>query len=59
MLSGGVRIKWGDHLEKELEIEPGDMLYVPPRGDPRGGERLGSPSPPSTSSPATRRTRTR
>ena len=31
MLSGGIRIKWGDHLEKELEIEPGDMLYVPPR----------------------------
>jgi uncharacterized RmlC-like cupin family protein len=31
MLTGGVRIKWGDHLEKELEIEPGDMLYVPPR----------------------------
>jgi uncharacterized RmlC-like cupin family protein len=31
MLSGGIRIKWGDHLEKEIEIEPGDMLYVPPR----------------------------
>ncbi len=31
MLSGGIRIRWGDHLEKELEIEPGDMLYVPPR----------------------------
>jgi uncharacterized RmlC-like cupin family protein len=31
MLTGGIRIKWGDHLEKELEIEPGDMLYVPPR----------------------------
>jgi uncharacterized RmlC-like cupin family protein len=31
MLSGGIRIKWGDHLEKELEVEPGDMLYVPPR----------------------------
>jgi uncharacterized RmlC-like cupin family protein len=31
MLSGSVRIKWGDHLEKELAVEPGDMLYVPPR----------------------------
>jgi uncharacterized RmlC-like cupin family protein len=31
MLSGGIRIKRGDHLEKELEITPGDMLYVPPR----------------------------
>jgi uncharacterized RmlC-like cupin family protein len=31
MLSGSVRIKWGDHLEKALEVEPGDMLYVPPR----------------------------
>ncbi|HEY3728549.1 MAG TPA: cupin domain-containing protein [Solirubrobacteraceae bacterium] len=31
MLSGGLRVKWGDHLERELEIEPGDMVYVPPR----------------------------
>jgi uncharacterized RmlC-like cupin family protein len=31
MLSGSVRIRWGDHLEKELDVEPGDMLYVPPR----------------------------
>jgi uncharacterized RmlC-like cupin family protein len=31
MLNGSVRIRWGDHLEKELEVEPGDMLYVPPR----------------------------
>ena len=31
MLSGGVRILWGDHLEQSLELEPGDMLYVPPR----------------------------
>ena len=31
MLSGGVRILWGDHLEEQLEVDPGDMLYVPPR----------------------------
>src|SRR6202000_2704705 len=31
MLSGGVRILWGDHLEQALEVAPGDMLYVPPR----------------------------
>ncbi len=31
MLSGGLRVRWGDHLEKELELEPGDMVYVPPR----------------------------
>jgi uncharacterized RmlC-like cupin family protein len=31
MLSGGMLIKWGDRLEKQLELTPGDMLYVPPR----------------------------
>jgi uncharacterized RmlC-like cupin family protein len=31
MLTGSVRIRWGDHLEQSLEVEPGDMLYVPPR----------------------------
>ena len=31
MLSGSVRIQWGDHLEEEIVVEPGDMLYVPPR----------------------------
>ena len=31
MLSGSVRIQWGDRLEEELTVEPGDMLYVPPR----------------------------
>ena len=31
MLSGGLRVRWGDHLEKEIELEPGDMVYVPPR----------------------------
>jgi uncharacterized RmlC-like cupin family protein len=31
MLRGELRVRWGDHLEKELELEPGDMVYVPPR----------------------------
>jgi uncharacterized RmlC-like cupin family protein len=31
MVSGSMRIRYGDHLEQELIVEPGDMLYVPPR----------------------------
>ena len=31
MLSGSIEIQWGDHLEERLVVEPGDMLYVPPR----------------------------
>ncbi len=31
MLSGRLRVKWGDRLQEELELEPGDMVYVPPR----------------------------
>ncbi len=31
MLSGTLTVKWGDHLEQELTLEPGDMVYVPPR----------------------------
>ncbi|HWF33812.1 MAG TPA: cupin domain-containing protein [Solirubrobacteraceae bacterium] len=31
MLSGHLRVKWGDHLEQELMLEPGDLVYVPPR----------------------------
>ena len=31
MLSGSLRVKWGDHLEQELTLEPGDLVYVPPR----------------------------
>ena len=31
MLSGGIRIVWGDRLEQSIELEAGDMLYVPPR----------------------------
>jgi uncharacterized RmlC-like cupin family protein len=31
MLSGSIEIRWGDRLEDKLTVEPGDMLYVPPR----------------------------
>ena len=31
MLSGSMRIRWGDRLEQELVLEPGDLVYVPPR----------------------------
>ncbi len=31
MLSGDLRVKWGDRLEQELVLEPGDLVYVPPR----------------------------
>jgi uncharacterized RmlC-like cupin family protein len=31
MLSGNLRVKWGDRLEQELALEPGDLVYVPPR----------------------------
>ena len=31
MLTGSIEIRWGDHLEERLVVEPGDMLYVPPR----------------------------
>src|SRR6478735_8083891 len=31
MLSGRIAIHWGEHLEQTLEVEPGDLLYVPPR----------------------------
>ena len=53
MLSGRLKVKWGDHLEDEFEIGPGDLVYVPPRethilenpseergGRVRGGARL-------------------
>ena len=29
--SGAMRVKWGDHLERELMLEPRDLVYVPPR----------------------------
>jgi uncharacterized RmlC-like cupin family protein len=31
MIAGALRVKWGDHLEQELLLEPGDLIYVPPR----------------------------
>jgi uncharacterized RmlC-like cupin family protein len=31
MLPGQMIVRWGDHLEQELTLHPGDMLYVPPR----------------------------
>jgi uncharacterized RmlC-like cupin family protein len=31
MLSGSLLVKWGDHLEHEVVLEPGDLVYVPPR----------------------------
>ena len=30
MLSGSMKISWGDNLEQEVVLEPGDLLYVPP-----------------------------
>jgi uncharacterized RmlC-like cupin family protein len=30
MLSGGMRIRWGERLEHEVVLQAGDMLYVPP-----------------------------
>ena len=53
MLSGRLRVKWGDHLEQELLLEPGDLVYVPPR-ETHVLENVRTPSPPSTSSRATR-----
>jgi uncharacterized RmlC-like cupin family protein len=40
MLSGRIAIRWGQNLEDRLEVEPGDLLYVPPSGDPHRGEPL-------------------
>jgi uncharacterized RmlC-like cupin family protein len=31
LLSGSIRIVWGDKLQESLVLEAGDMLYVPPR----------------------------
>ena len=31
MLSGRLRVRWGDRLEHETLLEPRDMVYVPPR----------------------------
>jgi uncharacterized RmlC-like cupin family protein len=31
MLSGQLLVRWGDNLQDAVELEPGDMVYVPPR----------------------------
>lgn len=31
MLSGGITIRFGERLQESLSVQPGDMLYVPPR----------------------------
>lgn len=31
MLSGRLLVRWGDQLEDAVELEPGDMVYVPPK----------------------------
>ena len=31
MLSGTLHVRYGERLERELTLAPGDMLYVPPR----------------------------
>jgi uncharacterized RmlC-like cupin family protein len=31
MLSGRLKVRWGDRLEHEVTLEPRDLVYVPPR----------------------------
>jgi len=31
MVSGRLNVRWGEGLEHALSLEPGDMVYVPPR----------------------------
>jgi uncharacterized RmlC-like cupin family protein len=31
MLSGRLRVRWGEKLEESVEIGRGDLVYVPPR----------------------------
>src|SRR5919199_6793417 len=31
ILSGELEVKWGDHLEEVVQLERGDLVYVPPR----------------------------
>ena len=31
MTSGRLLVRWGEKLEHELTLEPGDLVYVPPR----------------------------
>ncbi len=45
MLAGSIEIRWGDHLEEQLVVEPGDMLYVPPRITHSGATDTSSAKP--------------
>jgi uncharacterized RmlC-like cupin family protein len=31
MLSGALRVRWGERLEHEVMLAPRDLVYVPPR----------------------------
>ncbi len=31
MIAGRLQVRWGEHLESEVGLEPGDLVYVPPR----------------------------
>lgn len=31
MLSGTLRVRWGDELSEQVVLEPRDLVYVPPR----------------------------
>ena len=31
MLSGQLLVRWGDNLEESVQLDPGDLVYVPPR----------------------------
>jgi uncharacterized RmlC-like cupin family protein len=31
MLGGSLKVRWGDRLQEEVVLEPGDLVYVPPR----------------------------
>jgi uncharacterized RmlC-like cupin family protein len=31
LLAGRLEVRWGDQLEQVVELEPRDMVYVPPR----------------------------
>src|SRR5947209_7325653 len=31
MVSGSLKVRWGDKLENEVTLEPSDLVYVPPR----------------------------
>jgi uncharacterized RmlC-like cupin family protein len=31
MLAGKLRVRWGDDLAEQVDLEPRDLVYVPPR----------------------------